>query len=102
MVSQRKGKGDPLKPERHRCARVEVSVIHSRVRRSAMNITMYGLDLAKRVFQVHWVEPDTGQIKRKVLARSEVAGFFARQPWSLAARPTTGAGCSAAWVMRYG
>ena len=56
MVSQRKVKGDPLKPERHRCARVEVSVIHSRVRGSAMNITTYSLDLAKRVFQVHWAD----------------------------------------------
>jgi transposase len=90
MVSQRKVKGDPLKPERHRCARVEVSVIHSRVRGSAMNITTYSLDLAKRVFQVHWVEPDTGEIKRKVLARGEVAAFFARRVPGIVAMESCG------------
>ena len=43
-----------------------------------MKVTTYGLDLAKRVFQVHWVEPDTGELKRKALARADVADFFAR------------------------
>ncbi len=43
-----------------------------------MNVTTYGLDLAKRVFQVYWVEPETGELKRKVLARAEVTAFFAR------------------------
>ncbi len=38
-----------------------------------MNVTTYGLDLAKRVFQVHWVEPETGELKRKALARAEVS-----------------------------
>jgi transposase len=44
-----------------------------------MNVTTYGLDLAKRVFQVHWVEPATGEVKRKALARAEVSAFFARR-----------------------
>lgn len=44
-----------------------------------MNVTTYGLDLAKRTFQLHWVEPDTGEIKRKTLTRTEVAAFFARR-----------------------
>jgi transposase len=44
-----------------------------------MNVTTYGLDLAKRVFQVHWVEPETGELKRKGLARSDVSVFFARR-----------------------
>src|SRR6266480_95731 len=64
---------DPLEPERHQCARVEVSSNHSRDRGSTMNVTTYGLDLAKRVFQVHWVEPETGELKRKALARAEVS-----------------------------
>jgi transposase len=70
---------DPLEPERHRCARVEVSSNHSRDRGSRMNITTYGLDLAKRVFQVHWVEPATGEVKRKALLRGDVGAFFARR-----------------------
>jgi transposase len=44
-----------------------------------MNITTYGLDLAKRVFQVHWVDLQSGEVKRKTLARGEVQRFFARQ-----------------------
>lgn len=44
-----------------------------------MNVTTYGLDLAKRVFQVHWVEPDTGELKRKALLRADMAAFFARR-----------------------
>jgi transposase len=44
-----------------------------------MNITTYGLDLAKQVFQVHWVEPRTGEVKRRALARADVSAFFARR-----------------------
>ena len=46
-----------------------------------MNNTTYAVDLAKRVFQVHWVEISTGEIQRKALTRAEVRGFFAgREP----------------------
>lgn len=44
-----------------------------------MNNTTYAVDLAKKVFQVHWVESVTGEIKRKPLARAEVSAFFARR-----------------------
>lgn len=74
-----KFKGDPLTPGRHLCTRLEVSINHSRGRGYTMKVTTYGLDLAKRVFQVHWVEPDTGELKRKTLARAEVPAFFARR-----------------------
>ena len=30
-----------------------------------MKITTFGLDLAKRVFQLHWVEAETGEVKRR-------------------------------------
>lgn len=69
---KRSRQADPLEPERHQRARVEVSSNHSRDRGSTMNITTYGLDLAKRVFQVHWVELETGEVKRKALARADV------------------------------
>jgi transposase len=78
MAGKRKGV-DPLEPERHQRARVGVSSNHSRDRGPAMNVTTYGLDLAKRVFQVHWVEPETGEVKRKALARADVSAFFARR-----------------------
>lgn len=86
----RKIKGDPLTPERHRCARVEVSINHSRGRGSTMNVATYGLDLAKRVFQVHWVELETGELKRKTLARAEVTSFFARRPPGIVAMESCG------------
>jgi transposase len=44
-----------------------------------MNNTTYAVDLAKKVFQVHWVESSTGEIRRKPLARAEVGAFFARR-----------------------
>src|SRR5947208_16714101 len=81
---------DPLEPERHRCARVEMSSNHSRDRGSAMNITTYALDLAKQVFQVHWVEPDTGEIRRKALLRAEVNAFFAQRPPGVVAMEACG------------
>lgn len=30
-----------------------------------MNITQYGVDIAKNVFQLHWVDPKTGEIFNK-------------------------------------
>ena len=81
---------DPLEPERHQRARVEVFSHHTRDRGSAMNVTTYGLDLAKRVFQVHWVERDTGEVKRKALARADVGGCFARRAPGLIAMEACG------------
>jgi transposase len=43
-----------------------------------MKVTTYGLDLAKRLFQVHWVDMVTGEICRRQLKRGEVAEFFAQ------------------------
>jgi transposase len=45
-----------------------------------MNITTYGLDLAKTIFQLHWVEPESGEILRKSLTRGELLRFLARRP----------------------
>jgi transposase len=91
MGTKRKGV-DPLEPERHQRARVEMCSNHSRDRGSAMNTTTYGLDLAKRVFQVHWVEPQTGEVKRKALARADVSVFFARREPGLIAMEACGSG----------
>jgi hypothetical protein len=40
------------------------------------------IDLAKRVFQTHYVEPDTGTIESKVLRRAQIVPFFANRPAS--------------------
>jgi hypothetical protein len=75
---------------RHRCARVEMFSNHSQDRGSGMQVTTYGVDLAKRVFQVHWVEPDSGEVKRKMLTRAELAAFFGRRTAGLVAMEACG------------
>jgi transposase len=37
------------------------------------------VDIAKNVFQVHWVEPASGEICRRKLARAKFSQFFARR-----------------------
>ena len=44
-----------------------------------MKITTIGLDIAKRVFQLHWVDMQTGEIHRRQLKRDEMAEFFAQR-----------------------
>lgn len=41
-----------------------------------MDRTTYGLDIAKNVMQLHWVEAQTGEIGRKKLARARLAEHF--------------------------
>ena len=46
-----------------------------------MNRTTYGLDIAKNVMQLHWVDGETGEIGRRKLPRAKLREFFAqRQP----------------------
>jgi transposase len=55
-----------------------------------MNVTTYAVDLAKRVCQVHWVELETGEVKRESLARGELSAFFARRCPGLVAMEACG------------
>ena len=55
-----------------------------------MNATTFGLDLAKRVMQVHWVETETGEICRRQLKRGQVFEFFARREASVIAMEACG------------
>jgi len=54
------------------------------------DITTYGLDLAKQVFQVHWVDVRSGEIQRKTLRRAQVSTFFARAPRGVVAMEACG------------
>jgi transposase len=57
-----------------------------------MNATTYAIDIAKNVFQLHWVQPDTGEIHRKKLQRAKLMEFFARlQPSRIAMEACGGA-----------
>ena len=55
-----------------------------------MKITTFGLDLAKRVFQLHWVDMETGEICRRQLKRSEMVEFFANRTQSVVAMEACG------------
>ena len=57
-----------------------------------MNATTYAIDIAKAVFQLHWVELATGEIHRKKLQRAKLLDFFARlQPCRIAMEACGGA-----------
>ena len=45
-----------------------------------MNATTYGLDIAKRVFQMYWVDAQTGEIVNRRFGRSELIEFLAQRP----------------------
>ena len=42
-----------------------------------MNTTTYGLNLAKRVFQLYWVNGETGEIVNRRFGRQELIEFAA-------------------------
>ncbi len=55
-----------------------------------MKITTFGLDLAKRVFQLHWVDMETGEICRRQLKRDQLTEFFANRKPSIVAMEACG------------
>ncbi len=55
-----------------------------------MKGTTFGLDLAKRLFQVHWVEMETGEICRRQLRRAEMMEFFAQREPAVVAMEACG------------
>lgn len=57
-----------------------------------MDATTYAVDIAKNVFQVHWVDVATGEIHRKKLTRAKIAPFFGQlQPARIAMEACGGA-----------
>ena len=44
-----------------------------------MNATTYGLDIAKQVFQMYWVDGQTGEIANRSFRRDELISFLARR-----------------------
>ncbi len=45
-----------------------------------MPATTYGLDVAKRVFQMHWVDDDTGEIVSRRFGRDDLVQYLSRRP----------------------
>lgn len=57
-----------------------------------LELNVIAVDIAKKVFQLHWVEPDTGSIERLKLKRSQMLEWFAaRQPVLVAMEACGGA-----------
>src|SRR5262249_44829523 len=63
--------------EASRCRRVIVETNHQRGP-SMRTITTIGLDLAKKVFQVHGVDAEGKVVVARKLRRKEVLAFFAK------------------------
>lgn len=57
-----------------------------------MKHSVIGMDIAKRVFQLHSVDPATGEIERIKLRRDEVLPFFAQRSALLVAMEACGSG----------
>ena len=57
-----------------------------------MNATTYGLDVAKRVFQMYWVDAQTGEIVNRRFGRDDLIGFLAQRPASRVALEACGSG----------
>ena len=62
-------------------------------------VSIIGIDLAKRSFQVHGTKADGSVAYRRKLSRGKLLSFLAAQPparwrWRRAPAPTTGAGRS--------
>lgn len=53
-------------------------------------LPVVGMDIAKNVFQLHLVDPLTGEIKQVKLKRDRVSSFFANHPRSLVAMEACG------------
>jgi len=62
-----------------------------------MNITTYGLDIAKRVFQLYWVDIKSGEIYNHKFGKQELLEFLAQREAGLIALEACG---SAHWWRR--
>jgi transposase len=62
-----------------------------------MNATTYGLDIAKRVFQLYWVDAQTGEIANRKFGRDDLIAFLAQRPAGRVALEACG---SAHWWAR--
>ena len=57
-----------------------------------MNRITYGLDVAKRVFQMHWVEPDTGKVCNRRFSRAQLVEFLSQSAPAQVALEACGSG----------
>ena len=57
-----------------------------------MNRITYGLDVAKRVFQMYWVEPDAGKVCNRRFSRAQLVEFLSQSAPAQVALEACGSG----------
>ena len=57
-----------------------------------MNITTYELDISKSVFQMYWVDVESGEIANKRFSRDELIQFLAKRTVGRVALEASGSG----------
>jgi transposase len=57
-----------------------------------MNATTYGLDVAKGVFQMYWIDTETAEIVNRRFRRDELIEFLAQRPAGRVALEACGSG----------
>jgi transposase len=57
-----------------------------------MNVTTYGLDIAKSVFQMYWVDSESAEIVNRRFGRDELIRFLAQRPVGRVALEACGSG----------
>ena len=57
-----------------------------------MNVTTYGLDIAKNVFQMYWIDLHTGEMTNRKFRRDELISFLAQRPAGRVAIEACGSG----------
>ncbi len=62
-----------------------------------MNFTTHGLDIAKRIFQLYWVDHESGEIYNRKLGKQDLLEFFAQREVGLIGLEACG---SAHWWRR--
>jgi hypothetical protein len=68
----------PTGPTASKCLRWKGSIFTG-TGGSDMNRIVVGVDIAKRVFQLHWVQPETGEIVALQLKREKFLEHFANR-----------------------
>ena len=57
-----------------------------------MDRTTYGLDIAKSVMQVYWVDCETAEIGQRAVKRAQLVEFFAKRERGLIVMEACGSG----------
>jgi len=62
-----------------------MQAFHKRTEGLKMNTTTYGLDIAKSVFQLYWVEASSGEIHNRKFSKQALLEFLATREKGLIA-----------------